>query len=729
MASSVDSARFSELYRSLPLDAQQSLVENQLIPLLKHVPRQRAKKVNAAVTRLHRRHRNIPVLDLKAKKLEVNLLLEELEKDSKRAFVMDKSSKPEILSEILNSCTDWLNDVWSMAYEHNVNYELVHECLLFICDTLTRLASVRSCCNCSLSNMYIPVVIKTKSGRIVKRFDVDGAPNLEVVMGFIWRDMFLSMLASGKRRHRQLVSEMLKDCETNSGWPFLIRILRGGSIGDEEDEDEADEEEWDNTDDAGESSSVGQWEDVGTSRSRHWPLRIRSCVTELRALTEDVMKRNFEALPSSRLYDTLIGIATDPNSLSEELHEMLDSVATTCSDAMAVALEIYAGECNGPAITRLLQNHSHLIRPRDAPALQKAVIALSEVGHAELGLSILRKELVDTARTVRQALLLSYSRLDVAANRNELFQVIKLPSGAPRRARIETWVDSISSPGADAPIPFMFAAMMMGVPPMPGMNPDDDAYTYLDLDPHDPDLEDLRHEFRPALKRRFESWVDVAHRLKNGSAVLLTTYKFLIEFMPFLRAPDVTEEMIGRLDDRPSKQFVCDGLDALLAFAKIQKRKWNVAKAELQKRKKAEARPSTSASSSTNNTISSFDQSSISAAATTPTTASVPLPPMFPVSLPSGQANASLSQATASSSKRLSDPDKEPSLTTPPHLGASNGQSVISRPISPYIPMFAGPSTPTPQTTAGLPFLFATPFGAGVASTPPATEPSLDDVD
>ena len=84
------------------------------------------------------------MLDIKAKEEEINFLLDELSKDSKRSFVMDISNKQEILNEIISSLTDWYNDLWSVAYEHNVQYELVHRCLLLIHSTLNRLANVRS---------------------------------------------------------------------------------------------------------------------------------------------------------------------------------------------------------------------------------------------------------------------------------------------------------------------------------------------------------------------------------------------------------------------------------------------------------------------------------------------------------------------------------------------------------------------------------------------------------
>ncbi|KAI0092877.1 hypothetical protein BDY19DRAFT_1054305 [Irpex rosettiformis] len=744
MISKANRARFSELYHSLPQDAQQALVESHLIPMLSRTSRKRASRANAAAARLHKRHQNLPVLDIKTKKAEINLLLEELSKDSKRSFVMDISSKPEILHEIISCLTDWYDDLWSVAYEHNVQYELVHECLLLIHTTLNRLANVRSCCKCSLTSLYVPIVIKSKTGAVIKSFSIEGVQNLESVSEFIWRDMFLSMLASGKEHHEQLVLEMLVDIQRSNGWHQILRILRPAKKGtinlDDIGDDEDDWEDEDNEEEDDEDAFDLTWEEGAFGRCHHWPSRISSCLGDLRDLAEMTMKKEFEILPSSPLYIALISIADDSEGLSEELLEMIESIARVSPDTFAVALEIYSSELKVQPILNLLKTHSHLLRPRDAPSLQLAMILLGRNDHSELALSYIRKELIDTARAVKKALSLSFSRMDEPSNRTDLNQILKLRQGSTgRRNRIETWVDSITTPGADAANPMMFAAMMMGVPPMPGMNSDDDAYTYLDLDPLDPDLEDLRHEFRPALKKRFESWVNIAHMMKPGAAVLLSVYKYLIEFMPFLRAADATDEIIGRLQDRPSKQFVCDGLDALLAFTKIQKRKYNIAKTELQKRKDLEAlaadsSPSASTGTSNNATPSPSGQTpdpTSAASSATPISVPVPLSTMFSA-FPQGYSTEQIpvpgtapnntsgpSQSGASSSNTA-----QPSTSESGQSQSGNTvHSLLRNPLTPTA------STQTQPHTLGLPFPLSTLFGAAIGSSSSAPGPSLDDVD
>lgn len=44
--------------------------------------------------------------------------------------------------------------------------------------------------------MFVTVTIKRKSGKHVKAFNINGAQNIEQVLFFIWRDLFLSMLAA-----------------------------------------------------------------------------------------------------------------------------------------------------------------------------------------------------------------------------------------------------------------------------------------------------------------------------------------------------------------------------------------------------------------------------------------------------------------------------------------------------------------------------------------------------
>jgi hypothetical protein len=85
----------------------------------------------------------MPVLDIKAKRKEINGLLDELNRDAKRAFIKERSNKEELLHEAVESIVVWLNDVWSVAYEYNVDYSLVHRCLLLCADVLDQIGNTR----------------------------------------------------------------------------------------------------------------------------------------------------------------------------------------------------------------------------------------------------------------------------------------------------------------------------------------------------------------------------------------------------------------------------------------------------------------------------------------------------------------------------------------------------------------------------------------------------------
>ncbi|EKM58938.1 uncharacterized protein PHACADRAFT_85922, partial [Phanerochaete carnosa HHB-10118-sp] len=594
--------RFAAILDSLPRDARQTLVYQQLIPLLNNAPKSKIKKALNAAARLQKRHAGMPDLDLRGKKLEITNMLKELNKDTKRAYVMDTSNLVELLNEIADSLAVWMSDVWVVVYEHNVDFDLAHDCLLFVSSTLDQLENVRMGCKCALDSLYIPVTIRNRKGRVVKRFDVNGATHLEDVTLFIWRDMFLSMLAYGSQRHKDLIPRMLGDIEDIMSWKAVVRLMFNKSQVDAKRQTQSGKEsDWEDVDseDGGESLSLEDQSDSGAissllsddddndeldldvPRLRHWSDIIFGHVHLLQRHIEDALVAIFETTPSLTLYSALLSIAQDPQTLEERLLFLLKAMATACSDTYAVALEIYSLEHKVDRIVDLLGSYSYLLRPRDAAALQAATKLISHHSHARRALQILEAELLDTIRMTHRALLQSFSQLDTSANRAEILQIHKNGSRAPgRRNRVEAWVDAVTTPGADQPNPMMFAAMFMGIAPLPGLHSDDDPYTYLDLDPHDPDLEDLRSEYRPSLKKRFESWTDVGLTLMGGPEMLLVVYRKLIEKMPFLRAPDVTEEMIARLQDRRSKAYVVEGLDALLAFAKVQRRKWYAAKAE-----------------------------------------------------------------------------------------------------------------------------------------------------
>lgn len=59
----------------------------------------------------------------------------------------------------------------------------------------------------------------------MKRFYINGAVHLEDVTLFIWRDMFLSMLAHGSKQHKDMIPRMLGDIEDTMNWKAVVRLM------------------------------------------------------------------------------------------------------------------------------------------------------------------------------------------------------------------------------------------------------------------------------------------------------------------------------------------------------------------------------------------------------------------------------------------------------------------------------------------------------------------------
>lgn len=136
--------RFTSIYDSLPRDVQESIVEKQLIPLLDLVGAAKRKRILSSASKMQRRHTGIPSLNIKAKQREVNSLLDEIHRDAKRSFVRERSQRTELLEQTVESVTGWLNDIWRIVYEHNVDFMLAHRCLLFTVTTLDQIGHTRA---------------------------------------------------------------------------------------------------------------------------------------------------------------------------------------------------------------------------------------------------------------------------------------------------------------------------------------------------------------------------------------------------------------------------------------------------------------------------------------------------------------------------------------------------------------------------------------------------------
>lgn len=613
MASSSASAKFLQLYESLPADAQHALVESSLAPLLDVISKDKSNRTLASAARMHKKYAAMPSLNLKAKKLEIASLLDELARDHKRSYVKEKSRKEELLAEVIESVIDWLNDIWRVVYEYGTNFSKAHACLLYAAQAVEQIGNARVGCKCSFMNMYISVKIRRSSGKVVKSFHFTGAHNLERVMLWIWRDLFVVMLADGTKRQKLAIPDMLDDIRAEFGWNALERLLYGGQKPDDDDDDFDFDDDIDYDDDYSEdyTDTDGNSDCTACSDAQclcgfhasHWSSKFNNVRTSLRDLVRTSLISLFATIPSPILFASIGDISeadgTDEDDLCEELLPTLMRIATYSPENFATALHICALHSHTDSINSLLASHSHLLRPRDAPAHQLATIILATQPSYQLNaLRIVEKELLDTVHAIRAAVRNAFCHIDVQANQTELTEIMALRLEAlGRRGRIDRWVGAVVSPTSDTAHPMALAALMIGLPLPPGMEgamDDADPLGYIDMDIQDPDLDDLREEFRPNLKARLDGWIEAGRTIKGGMSVLLKVYAVIVEMMPFLGAPDIVDEMTGRLSEKPSKVFLCDALDALWDFCRQQRRKF----AKSKSKQKPPCTPNTSQASS-----------------------------------------------------------------------------------------------------------------------------------
>lgn len=579
MSAASPSSRFIKIYDSLPSESQRILVEANLKFILDSAPKRKARRLVCYASRFRKRHSLIPLLDLQGKKKEINGLLADLARDAKCSFVKDRSNRDELLTEIIDTISVWLSTIWIVIYEHHVHFRQAHQCLLFIAGVLGRLDDGTRVggCQCSITTYEVDICVKRTNGKTVKHFLFYGPHNINSVLLWMWRELFVCLSASGGHQARKQLPEMLLDIEEEMGWKSLVRLLQGGR-----NEDEDDEEDWEdyNSDDDDKSDYESNTDNVQCPchlHANHWSHAINRHRLHLRGFVQRRLHSIFETAPSRDLYIALKALGADtPVETHKNLFDILSQIAEYSSDNLAAALDVYAAENDTLAILNLLDSHSSLLRPRDAPVLQVALLVLSESPlFRTRTFQIIEKEMTDLVYAVRSAIRPNFCCIEDSVHRDELQRILKLPSSSQQRSdRIEQWVDDVVTPSSAPLHAVAFAAMMMGIP-APGIEEGDDPdfLGHLDLDPSDPDLEDLREELRPPLGERFDGWVEVTNAIRGGAPILTKVYAKATELMPFLRAHDVGEAMQTRISDRPSKRHVSDALNTLSSFAKIQRRK------------------------------------------------------------------------------------------------------------------------------------------------------------
>ena len=329
----------------------------------------------------------------------------------------------------------------------------------------------------------------------------------------------------------------------------------GGILEDDSDEDldfdmdDEDAEEGLPTEDE-DDGSHSWWEDhPNLLYADHWPRSANFAIDDVRDFVQQCLSSYFQISPSLGLYKGIMNISTDVVPTRRSLLEATESNALWSSDNFAAALSIFAFEDSADTIWKLHNRGTHLLRPRDSIEYQCAVVALAKkFTFKSRALEICQDQLLMIAREFRASLCLAFPRLYDPARTAELEALLKQTSIA-RASNIESWVTGVLAPSASPANPMTFAAMMMGLPvPVGGGELGGvDEYNMLDLEKdRDPDMEDLREEFRPHFKDRFQSWLGATLTIGKHDQVFGPVFKELLTMMPFLRATDIVDEMLNR---------------------------------------------------------------------------------------------------------------------------------------------------------------------------------------
>ncbi len=316
------------------------------------------------------------------------------------------------------------------------------------------------------------------------------------------------------------------------------------------DDDDDDDDEFLTEDEDDNSHS---WQDYPSwfhFHANHWPKSVDFAIDDVRDLVQQSLVSYFDITPSLEMYRAVNSISTDVTTVRRSLLEAAESNALWSSDNFAAALSIFAFEDSAEAIWKLHSRGAHLLRSCDAPEYQHAVVALATKSALKPhSLTICQDQLLTIAREFRASLCLSFSRLYDSARVTELEALLKQRS-VSRTSNIESWVTAVSTPGPNHPHPMAFAAAMMGLPipvPVAGGELGVDDLNMFDLEKNkDPDLDDLREEFRPQFKDRFQGWLGATLAIGKQDKVFRAVFEELLTMMPFLRDSDIVDDMTSR---------------------------------------------------------------------------------------------------------------------------------------------------------------------------------------
>lgn len=83
-------------------------------------------------------------------------------------------------------------------------------------------------CKCSIMNLPVDFELKDTNGKVLKRFSILGPQNVDRILLWIWRDLLVSLFATGSDRDKARVPEFLEEIQETLGISALERLLYGG---------------------------------------------------------------------------------------------------------------------------------------------------------------------------------------------------------------------------------------------------------------------------------------------------------------------------------------------------------------------------------------------------------------------------------------------------------------------------------------------------------------------
>lgn len=141
------SSSFTQIYDTLPPEAQRTLLESYLLPLLDDLPDSVSTKVINAAKEMQTHFVGMPKLDYTTKRTELEGLLNEIERDQKQSqYTKERSAREKLFEETIDSLSTWVNDIWSVTFEYRTNFRLAHQCLLLAAEILCRAFSPMAGC-------------------------------------------------------------------------------------------------------------------------------------------------------------------------------------------------------------------------------------------------------------------------------------------------------------------------------------------------------------------------------------------------------------------------------------------------------------------------------------------------------------------------------------------------------------------------------------------------------